>query len=262
MTEPAPPHQAASPRAVLEVAGLSVRFPRSPAPAVDNVTLQVFPGTTLGIAGESGCGKSTLARTILGLLTPSAGRVLIEGRDMHQSAGKVLKASRRRVQMIFQDPAGSLNPRMTVREAVCEPLIVHGEPTQGAAEKAIVECGLGTDALDRYPHQFSGGQRQRIAIARALILRPALVICDEPTSALDVSVQAHILNLLKELQSTLGVAYLFITHDMGVLGHMADRIAVMQRGRIIETGDARDVLTNPREDLTKRLAKAAGAGVS
>jgi len=250
-----PPH--ATP--ALSVQGLTVTFGTGTRAlrAVDNVSLTLAPGRTMGLVGESGCGKSTLARTILGLLPPTAGRVLLAGEDIHAARGTKLKSIRRRVQMIFQDPAGSLNPRMRVRDAILEPLVVHGLPTRGEAEKLIVECGLTLDALDRYPHQFSGGQRQRIAIARALALRPALVVCDEPTSALDVSVQAHILNLLRDLQRVHSLAYLFITHDMGIVAHMADDLTVMQRGRIIESGPAVEVLTAPTQELTKRLAAAA-----
>lgn len=241
----------------LQINNLTVTLGSAGFVAVDNVSMTLAPGCTLGLVGESGCGKSTLARTVLGLVKPQSGRVLVNGHDVHSSKGAALRSIRRSAQMIFQDPAGSLNPRMTVRDAILEPLVVHGLQTHNRAEELIIECGLSPDVLDRYPHQFSGGQRQRIAIARALALRPSLVICDEPTSALDVSVQAHILNLLRSLQLRYNIAYLFITHDMGVVAHMADTLAVMQRGSIIETGPTARVLQAPSQELTKRLAAAA-----
>ena len=220
---------------------------------VDGVSLRLEAGRTLGLVGESGSGKSTLSRVVMGLISPASGRVMIDGLDVHGARGAALKGIRRRVQMIFQDPAGSLNPRLRVRDIVAEPLIVHGLPWKDRVGELLEECGMPASSMDRFPHEFSGGQRQRIAIARALALRPALVICDEPTSALDVSVQAQILNLLQDLQRSRGMAYLFITHDLGVVAHMADRIAVMRAGRIVEEGDASGVLTAPADDYTRTL---------
>ncbi len=249
---------ATPPPPLLDVRDVVVEFGhgRTRRRVVDGVSLVLESGRTLGLVGESGSGKSTMSRVIMGLLSPAAGRVLIDGLDVHAARGATLKAIRRRVQMVFQDPAGSLNPRQRVRDIVAEPLIVHGLPWKDRVGELLEECGMPASSMDRFPHEFSGGQRQRIAIARALALRPALVICDEPTSALDVSVQAQILNLLQELQRSRGMAFLFITHDLGVVAHMADRIAVMRDGRIIETGEATRVLQSPASDYTKTLLAA------
>lgn len=225
--------------------------------AVDGVSLQVRRGETLGLVGESGCGKSTLCRVILGLLAPTSGSVRIEGTTVQGARGGAMQAIRRKVQMVFQDPSGSLNPRMRVGDIVAEPLIVHGMPWRERVGELLEECGMPRECVQRYPHEFSGGQRQRIAIARALALKPSLVICDEPTSALDVSVQAQILNLLKDLQRTHGVAYLFITHDLGVVAHMADRIAVMHQGRLVEEAGAVELLTTPAHAYTQQLLAAS-----
>ena len=243
---------------LLHIRDVVVEFGRGAAArrAVDGVTLRLEAGRTLGLVGESGSGKSTLSRVVMGLLAPSAGRVLIDGQDVHAARGAALRSIRRRVQMIFQDPAGSLNPRLKVRDIVAEPLIVHGLPWKDRVGELLEECGMPASSMDRFPHEFSGGQRQRIAIARALALRPALVICDEPTSALDVSVQAQILNLLQDLQRSRSMAYLFITHDLGVVAHMADRIAVMRHGRIVEEADAPDLLRAPAHDYTRTLLDA------
>ncbi len=240
---------------LLEIRDVVVEFGhgRNTRRVVDGVSLRLEAGRTLGLVGESGSGKSTLSRVVMGLLSPASGRVLIDGLSVHESRGASLKDIRRRVQMIFQDPAGSLNPRLRVRDIVAEPLIVHGLPLKDRVGELLEECGMPASSMDRFPHEFSGGQRQRIAIARALALRPALVICDEPTSALDVSVQAQILNLLQDLQRSRGMAYLFITHDLSVVAHMADRIAVMRAGRIVEEGDALSVLTSPTDGYTKTL---------
>lgn len=225
--------------------------------AVDGVSLTVKRGETLGLVGESGCGKSTLCRVILGLLVPTSGSVRIEGTTVQGARGGTMQAIRRKVQMVFQDPTGSLNPRMRVGDIVAEPLIVHGMPWRERVGELLEECGMPRECVQRYPHEFSGGQRQRIAIARALALKPSLVICDEPTSALDVSVQAQILNLLKDLQRTHGVAYLFITHDLGVVAHMADRIAVMHQGQLVEEADAVELLTKPAHAYTQQLLAAS-----
>src|SRR6187549_3163948 len=227
--------------------------------AVSGVSLDLAVGETLGLVGESGCGKSTLGKAIMRLVPVSAGAVRIDGVDIAHLEGGKLTEMRRKVQMIFQDPYGSLNPRSTVGRSVAQPLVVAGWKQEAIAERVdtlLRWVGLPTDARQRYPHEFSGGQRQRIGIARALALSPKLIICDEPVSALDVSIQAQILNLLKDLQRDFGLTYLFIAHDLAVVRGMSDRIAVMNRGQIVELGPAEDVYTNPQDDYTKALLSA------
>ncbi len=228
--------------------------------AVDGVSFKLFRGETLALVGESGCGKSTTARLVLRLIEPTAGSVWFEGTDITDLRGDPLRKLRRRMQIVFQDPFASLNPRMTVAETLEEPLIVHGigDP---AARRSRVEQLLGLVGLapyhaGRYPHEFSGGQRQRIGIARALAVEPALVVCDEPVSALDVSIQAQVVNLLKDLQARLGLSYLFIAHDLAVVKHVADRVAVMYLGRIVEIGPKDQVFANPRHPYTRVLLSA------
>jgi len=220
--------------------------------AVDDVSLDVAPGSVLGVVGESGCGKSTLARLILGLLPPEAGEILVEGQR--------LDAMDRRAQPVFQDPFASLNPRRRVGDIVALPLAAQAgigrNETNGRVAEIMQRVGLSPDMANRLPGELSGGQRQRVAIARALILRPRIVVCDEPTSALDVSVQAQILNLLKSLQDRLGVAYLFITHNMAVVQYLAHEVAVMKQGRIVEQGRAEQVLYAPRHPYTAELLAA------
>jgi ABC-type glutathione transport system ATPase component len=233
--------------------------------AVDGVDLAIFPGETLGVVGESGCGKSTLARTILRLEKPRTGEILLDGQDVLRLRGNRLQAYRRAVQVVFQDPLASLNPRHTVLDLVTEGAVVHGLiPSAGRRERAtrlLQDVGLGPEALDRYPHAFSGGQRQRICIARALALDPRLLICDEAVSALDLSVRAQVLNLLAELRDRRRLSYLFITHDIGVVQHLADRIAVMYLGKIVELGPAEAVLTRPEHPYTRLLlASVPGLG--
>jgi len=229
--------------------------------AVDGVSLQVQRGETLGLVGESGCGKSTLARMILRLEAPTAGQIRFEGEDILAWKRGALKEFRRKVQMIFQDPYSSLNPRQTAGGIIDEPLHIHHHPggregiKQELRELASV-VGLDEEQLTRYPHEFSGGQRQRIGIARALILKPRLVIADEPVSALDVSIRAQILNLLKRLQREFDLTYLFITHDLGVVRHMSDRIAVMYLGKIVELGGAEQVCRAPVHPYTRALLSA------
>lgn len=228
--------------------------------AVDGVSLDVFPGETLGIVGESGCGKTTLGRALLRLVEPTAGSVHFDGGDFLALKGKALRAARRHIQIVFQDPYASLNPRLTVGSTVKEGLLVHRIAEGAAADKRVgqllEEVGLQSSYASRYPHEFSGGQRQRIGIARALAVEPKLLVCDEPVSALDVSVQAQVINLLKDLQKSRGLAYLFIAHDLSVVEHMADRVAVMYLGRIMELGSSRDVYREPLMPYTQALLSA------
>jgi peptide/nickel transport system ATP-binding protein len=229
--------------------------------AVDGVSLELRTGRTLALVGESGCGKTTTGKAILQLLPPTAGRVLFEGREISRMTRRELRPGRGAMQIVFQDPYSSLNPRLRVREILLEgmrSLGVGGGDAErvSALEKILAEVGLPADALGRYPHEFSGGQRQRIAIARALAVSPRLIVCDEPTSALDVSVQAQILNLLRALQERTGIAYLFITHNIAVVGYLAHEVAVMYQGRTVERGPTEEVLRNPAHPYTKGLLAA------
>src|SRR5438445_7428023 len=228
--------------------------------AVDGVSFTVEAGKTLALVGESGCGKSTVSRLVLRLIEPDAGKVRFEGRDLGALDTNQLRAFRRDAQIIFQDPYASLNPRMTVSQILTEPLALHDlVPPAGRRERIehlLRLVGLEPRFARRYPHEFSGGQRQRIAIARALAVEPKLVICDEPVSALDVSIRSQILNLLRDLQDRLGLAYIFVSHDLAVVKHIADRVAVMNLGTIVETADTQDLFAMPRHPYTRALLSA------
>ena len=247
---------------LLEARNLVKTFPGNAGTrAVDDVSFTVGRGEALGLVGESGSGKSTTARCIAGLVRPDSGRVLVAGQDVTAARGRGLRAIRRRVQMVFQDPYSSLNPRMTVAELVGEGMYVHGiEPDRARRRDRTVEIletvGMGSEHLDRYPRSFSGGQRQRIAIARALAVGPDLLICDEPVASLDVSVQAQVLDLFCDLREKLGLALLFIAHDLAVVHHLCGRVAVMNSGRVVELGDREQVYTAPTHPYTRSLLDA------
>jgi peptide/nickel transport system ATP-binding protein/oligopeptide transport system ATP-binding protein len=229
--------------------------------AVDGVDFHLASGETLAIVGESGCGKSTVGRLVLRLIEPTAGHVRFEGEDLRLLSDGDLRARRRRMQLIFQDPYASLNPRMTVGAMLGEPLMLHGLARSDSERRARVAelltlVGLRSDHARRYPHEFSGGQRQRLAIARALAVEPKLIVADEPVSALDVSIQAQVINLMRSLQRRFGLAYIFISHDLAVVKHIADRIAVMYLGKIVETATTEDLFRNPRHPYTRALLAA------
>jgi oligopeptide transport system ATP-binding protein len=255
---------------LLEVEGLSKHFPIKSGllidrevesvRAVDGVDFAILPGETLGLVGESGCGKSTLCRTALQLLKPTSGSVRFEGKELVGLGNREMRPLRREMQMIFQDPYASLNPRKPVGQTVGMPLKLHGIASGAAVKTQVQELlervGLSPEHYNRYPHEFSGGQRQRIGIARALATQPKLIFADEPVSALDVSIQAQIINLLADLQKELGIAYLFVAHDIGVVRHISKRIAVMSEGRIVEEGTADGICERPQHPYTQQLLSA------
>lgn len=229
--------------------------------AVDGVSFSIYPGETLGLVGESGSGKSTIGKTIVGLEKPTEGRILFDGRDISGISSKELINLRSDLQIVFQDPYSSLNPRKRIADLLAEPLQVHriipAKEIPGEVDRLLELVGLPRNSRNRYPHEFSGGQRQRIGIARALSLKPRLIVCDEPVSALDVSIQAQILNLLKELQQELNLTYLFIAHGLGAVKYVSDRIAVMYQGKIVEIGTKQEIFHNPQHPYTRALLDAS-----
>ncbi|MFK9093038.1 ABC transporter ATP-binding protein [Bacillus salipaludis] len=256
--------------AIIKVENLKKHFPiQDPLPfkkskqsvkAVDGVSFEVLRGETLGIVGESGCGKSTMARLINQLIRPTDGKVVFKGQDLASMGTKEIRASRKSIQMVFQNPYASLDPRKTIKQLIAEPLEIHkmGDPLsrKKRVQELLEVVGLSSYHADRYPHEFSGGQRQRINIARALALNPDVIICDEPVSALDVSVQAQVINLLKDLQKQFDLTYIFISHDLNVVRYMCDRIAVMYLGKIVEIGTFAEIYENPLHPYTKALLSA------
>ncbi|MBE34616.1 MAG: peptide ABC transporter substrate-binding protein [Opitutaceae bacterium] len=258
-----------SPAPLLEVKDLQMHFPvregillraKKSCRAVDGVNLTVAPGETLGLVGESGCGKSTLGKTIVRLYKPTGGQIIFQGDDLAHEHGSSLKAHRRELQMIFQDPVESLNSRHTIGDIIAEPFVIHKMGDDAWRKKRVRELldkvGLPANAAERFPFEFSGGQRQRIGVARAIALEPKLIVCDEPVSALDVSIQSQVLNLMLELQRDMNLSYLFIAHNLAVVKHVSDRIAIMYLGRLVETADAETIYRAPKHPYTRALISA------
>ena len=247
---------------ILQVKNLSKHFKVESGylQAVDGLNFEIYKGETFGLVGESGCGKSTAGRTILRLYEPTAGEVLFEGQDIYALSPKEMKEHRKEMQMIFQDPYASLDPRMTVEEIIAEPLVIYGIGNKKERRERVIELlemvGLSAEHSLRFPHEFSGGQRQRIGIARSLALKPKFIICDEPISALDVSIQAQVVNLLKDVQKKLGLTLLFIAHDLSMVRYISDRVAVMYLGKLMEVGTTEDFYSNPLHPYTKALLSA------
>lgn len=254
---------------ILKVTDLKVHFPvaggafskKQVVKAVDGINFEIMPGETFGLVGESGCGKSTTGRAIVKIYTPTAGKVEFNGVDITKIKGKELSQFRKNVQMIFQDPYASLNPRMTVGEIIREPMDIHNiystkEERESRVRELLEIVGLKPDHIRRYPHEFSGGQRQRIGIARTLALNPQFIVCDEPISALDVSIQAQVINLLENIQKKMGISYLFIAHDLSMVKHISDRIGVMYLGNMVEIGEADEVYNSPLHPYTQALLSA------
>ena len=274
LTQQAPLVQVENLRVFFPMRGMFGRTTRY-VTAVNDVSFEIYPGETLGLVGESGCGKTTLGRTLVRLIEPTGGQIQFEGQDITGLKGKALRQLRQDLQIIFQDPYSSLDPRMSVGAAIMEPMQIAGglaksqrrngrSSRKGMRDRAaylLERVGLSPEAMARYPHEFSGGQRQRICIARALALNPKFVICDESVSALDVSVQAQVLNLLKQLQSEFNLTYIFISHDLGVVKFMSDRIMVMNRGKIEEIGPADQIYHTPQTPYTRQLIAAIPAGI-
>lgn len=265
---PAPP---ANGEVVLEVRDLVKYFPITTGivlkrkigdiKAVDGVDLTLRRGETLGLVGESGCGKSTVAKLLIGLETPTSGSIVVRGQDISKMSTRELHSARRNIQIVFQDPYTSLDPRMTVGDIVGEPFVIHRDVAPRGDRKRKVQellevVGLNPEHINRYPHQFSGGQRQRIGIARSLALRPEIIVCDEPVSALDVSIQAQVMNLLEDLQGEFGLSYIFIAHDLSVVRHLSDRVAVMYLGRIVELAPEKEIYDHPTHPYTQALLSA------
>lgn len=247
---------------ILQVKNLSKHFKVESGflQAVDGLNFEIYKGETFGLVGESGCGKSTAGRTILRLYEPTAGEVLFEGQNIYELSPKEMKEHRKEMQMIFQDPYASLDPRMTVEEIIAEPLVIYGIGNKKERRERVIELlemvGLSAEHSLRFPHEFSGGQRQRIGIARSLALKPKFIICDEPISALDVSIQAQVVNLLKDVQKKLGLTLLFIAHDLSMVRYISDRVAVMYLGKLMEVGNTEDFYSNPLHPYTKALLSA------
>lgn len=255
----------ASSSPLLDIKNLVVRYPcgrrRPPVTAVNDVSMTIRRGETVALVGESGSGKSTIGNAVLGLVPAAAGALLFDGEDLAQATARRRRTLTRHIQPVFQDPYGSLNPMRTVGQTLIEPLLAHRRIADALARRQAAamlgQVGLGPEAADRYPAEFSGGQRQRIAIARALMVRPQLIVCDEPTSALDLSIQAQVLNLLRELQDAFGLSYLFITHDLAVVPHVAHRVVVLHQGTVAESGPVHQVSTRPEHPYTQALLEAA-----